>query len=115
VTNELQTISRHDLEAQIVRRSREDEGFRREFTSNQSAAFTKYLNVPAADLPRIWVHQEEPGSWQIVMPAKPASELSEQELEKVAGGGTPYAISATVTVAFSVSVAVSNMSYVGSW
>jgi hypothetical protein len=81
VTNQRQTISRHDLEAKILRRCREDEGFRSEFTSNPSAAFAKYLNVPAADLPRIPVHQEEPGSWHIVMPAKLASELSALELE----------------------------------
>jgi hypothetical protein len=84
-----QVFTRHDLEAQIVRRCREDEGFRMELTSNPSAAFTKYLNIPAVDLPRISVHEEAAGSWHMVLPARPGNlgALSEQELEKVAGGG----------------------------
>jgi hypothetical protein len=82
------TLSRHDLEAKIVKHCWEDEGFRKEFTANPAGAFVKYLEIPAASLPRISVHQEEPGSWHIVLPAKPTntSELSEDELEKVAGG-----------------------------
>ncbi len=98
MTKEHQTISRHDLEAKIVKRCWEDEAFRTEFTSNPGAAFTKYLNVPAASLPKVSVYEEEPGSWHIVITAKPAKlgELSEQELEKVAGGGTPL-VSAIVS------------------
>jgi hypothetical protein len=105
MTNEHQTITRYDLEAQIVRRSWEDEAFRMEFTSNPSAAFTKYLNIPAASLPRISVHEEAAGSWHIVLPAKPTKvdELSEQELEKVAGGITPTL--AIVPIVQSLSVA----------
>jgi hypothetical protein len=85
---EQSTLTRHDLEAKIVKRSWEDEEFRKEFTADPARAFVKYLGVPAASLPTISVHQEEPGSWHIVLPAKPADrdELSEEYLEKVAGG-----------------------------
>jgi hypothetical protein len=68
-----QVFTRHDMEAKIVKRCWEDEGFRSEFTSNPSAAFSKHLNVPAASLPRISVHEEEPGSWHMVLPAKPTN------------------------------------------
>jgi hypothetical protein len=86
-----QTLTRHDLEAKIVKRCLEDEGFRKEFTTDPAAAFVKYLEIPAASLPKISVHQEEPGSWHIVLPPRPTNvdELSEQELETVAGGTTP--------------------------
>jgi hypothetical protein len=81
-------LTRHDLEAKIVKHSWEDEGFRREFLADPAGAFVKYLNVPAAALPKIAVHQEEPGSWHIVLPAKPVNtaELSEADLERIAGG-----------------------------
>jgi hypothetical protein len=81
-------LTRHDLEAKIVKRCWEDEGFRKEFTADPAGAFVKYLEVPAADLPKIVVHEEGAGSWHIVVPAKPANanELSEADLEKVAGG-----------------------------
>jgi hypothetical protein len=85
-----QTLTRHDLEAKIVKHCWEDEAFRKEFLGNPAGTFVKYWKVPAASLPRISVHQEEPGSWHIVLPAKPANtgELSERDLERVAGGVT---------------------------
>jgi hypothetical protein len=82
------TLTRHDVEAKIVKRCWEDAAFRKEFTADPAGAFVKYLQVPAAGLPKIVVHEEPAGSWHIVLPPKPAQagELSEAELEKVAGG-----------------------------
>jgi hypothetical protein len=92
--------TRHDLEAKIVKRCWEDEAFRKEFTADPAGAFTRYLEVPAASLPKILVHEEAPGSWHIILPAKPAntSELSEEDLEKVAGGASPVVVSAATAV-----------------
>jgi hypothetical protein len=103
------TLSRHDLEAKIVKRCWEDEAFRKEFTANPAGAFVKYLAVPAASLPRISIHQEEPGSWHIVLPAKPArsGELSERELERIAGGITDPALLSVVPAAVSQMVGIS--------
>jgi hypothetical protein len=93
------TLSRHDLEAKIVKRCWEDEGFRAEFTADPAGAFVKYLAVPAAEIPGIAVYQEEPGSWHIVIPERPVSidELSDRELERVAGG-TVNAINSVVQI-----------------
>ena len=88
MTQQTALLTRHDLEAKIVKRSWQDEGFRKEFTADPAGSFVRYLDVPAASLPRIVVHEETPGSWHIALPAKPAdgNELSEEELEKVAAG-----------------------------
>lgn len=93
-------LSRHELEAKIVKRCWEDEAFRQEFVKDPAACFTKYLNVPSATLPKIVVHEEQPGTWHIALPAKPAAtgELSDDDLEKVAGG-TDIAITVTFAVA----------------
>jgi hypothetical protein len=81
-------LLRHDLEAKIVKHSWQDEGFRKEFLADPAGVFVKYLNVPAEALPKVVVHQEQPGSWHIVLLAKQvnAPELSEVDLERVAGG-----------------------------
>jgi hypothetical protein len=81
------TLTRHDVEAKIVKRCWEDEAFRKEFTADPAATFVKYLEIPAASLPKIVIHQEEPGFWHIVLQARPgnAKELSEEDLERVAG------------------------------
>jgi hypothetical protein len=44
--------TRHDLEAKIVKRCWEDEAFRKEFAGDPSGSFVRYLDVPAARLPR---------------------------------------------------------------
>jgi hypothetical protein len=107
------TLTRHDLEAKIVKHCWQDAEFRKEFIADPAGAFVKYLEVPAASLPKIVIHEEPAGSWHIVLPAKPTNsgELSEADLEKVAGGITPTAaavasavLSATFTVAGSVGV-----------
>jgi hypothetical protein len=103
MTEQAPVLTRHDLEAKIVKRCWEDEGFRKEFTADPAGAFVKYLRVPAASLPKIAIHQEIPGSWHIVLPTKPSdpSELSEQDLEKVAGGTTGVCVLTAVVVSAS--------------
>jgi hypothetical protein len=94
-------LSRHDLEAKIVKHCWEDEAFRKEFTVDPAGSFVKYLQVPAASLPKIFVHQEEPGSWHLVLPLRPANadELSERDLERVAAG-TSFIVSNTPAISF---------------
>jgi hypothetical protein len=110
-------LIRHDLEAKIVKRCWENEGFRAEFIAHPEGAFVKYLEVPAASLPKVVVHEEQPGSWHIVLPAKQvnANELSEQDLERVAGGPTPDVLKViAVNNAFVASGGLISVSGVGS-
>ena len=107
MTEQAPSLTRHDLEAKIAKRCWEDEAFRKEFTADPTSTFVKYLEVPAASLPRIAVHEEEPGSWHIVLPEKPADtgELSEADLEKVAGG-TVVVVPVSVLVGTAIASAV---------
>jgi hypothetical protein len=113
MTEHLLTLTRHDLEVKIVKHCWEDEGFRNEFTRDPVGTAVKYLQVPAASLPKIVIHQETAGAWHIVLPAKPADaeELSEEDLERVAGGTTPtLAISAAVSIGAVVTAASAGIS-----
>src|SRR5580692_9091081 len=111
MTEEISTLSRHDLEAKIVKHGWADDKFRKEFLIDPAATFVKYLKVPKESLPKIVVHEETLGSWHIVLPPKPAdsNELSEAELEKVAGGTTPTLV-ATVVASVVGTVATSIVS-----
>jgi hypothetical protein len=112
MTEAASTLTRHDLEAKIIKHCWEDEAFRKEFTADAAGTFVKYLEVPAADLPKIVIHEEPPGSWHIVLPPRPTNmgELSEQDLERVAGGFTPQSAS---LIAFIASVAASGAASAG--
>jgi hypothetical protein len=89
MNTEAHRMTRQDLETKIVQRSLEDDGFRNELIADPAGAFGKYLQVPADRLPQIVLHEETAGTWHIVLPAKTASALSDADLERVAGGGTP--------------------------
>jgi hypothetical protein len=110
MTEQATALTRHDLEAKIVRHCWDDEEFHKEFIADPPGVFAKYMNVPADDLPQIVVYQETAGSWHIVLPAKPANagELSEQDLEKVSGGTTPSLVAISIVTAGSaISLSVS--------
>jgi hypothetical protein len=102
------TLTRHDVEAKIVKRCWEDDAFRREFTADPAGAFVKYLGVPVASLPKVVVHEESAGWWHIVLPPKPANadELSEPDLERVAGGMFASAVVVTTIEIPAVGMAV---------
>jgi hypothetical protein len=108
MASESEGLTRHDLEAKIVKRCWQDASFRKEFTADPGAAFVKYLEVPVESLPRVVVHEETPGSWHIVLPPKPANitALSEEELEKVAGGATVSLIIAATAGGTAISTSI---------
>jgi hypothetical protein len=105
MTEQAAALTRHDLEAKIVKRCWEDEEFRKEFTADPAGVFVKYLQVPSASMPKIAIHQETPGSWHIVLPAKPPhiDELTEKDLERVAGGTTPTVSPMPITAVYTAS------------
>jgi hypothetical protein len=102
------TLTRHDLEAKIVKRSWTDEAFRKEFIADPAGTFVKYMQVPAADLPKILIHEEPAGSWHIVLPLRPpnAGELSEHDLETVAGGAPVTVTIPNVRTAITMNVSI---------
>ena len=120
MTEQGPALTRHDLEAKIVKRCWQDDEFHKEFVADPRGVFVRYLQVPASNLPQIVVHQEAPGSWHIVLPPQPAdaNELSEEDLEKMAGGTTPIVATEVliiVTVAASVGVSGGLSETVGGW
>ena len=106
-TTEPTPLTRREIQAKIAKKTWQDEAFRAEFLADPAAAFVKYSGVPAAHLPRIVVHEEQPGAWHIVLPAKPpgAGELSDEELEKIAGGTDIITVGVSMVVTAVVSAA----------
>jgi hypothetical protein len=81
-------LERRALEAKLIQRCWRDETFRRALVSDPAATIAAHTGMEKASLPNIVVHEEPAGTWHIVLPAAPteAGELSDEELERIAGG-----------------------------
>jgi hypothetical protein len=76
----------------IIAKAWADDSFRaRLLTDPAAVAAAEGIPVPAGL--KIVVHESKPGELLVVLPAKPTSELSDAELEGVAGGGESVALS----------------------
>ena len=101
--------SRADIEAKIVKRCWTDEAFRRELLADPAACFVKYTGLSADKAPAIVVHEESGRDWHIVIPARPAraDELSDADLERIAGGTSdPTSIAVTLVTMATLTAAV---------
>lgn len=80
---------RREMEARIIARAWKDEAFAQELRSNPKAAIEKEVGK-LPDAIQIQVVEESPTNLYLVLPAKPSSkmELSDAELDSVAGGGS---------------------------
>ncbi|HEX5454138.1 MAG TPA: class IIb bacteriocin, lactobin A/cerein 7B family [Stellaceae bacterium] len=85
-------MSRRELEEKIVARAWKDDDFRRKFLADPKRQFELHLGTKLPDHLQITAHEESDNTLHFVIPHKPAQnldELSDEELEKVAGGLTP--------------------------
>ena len=86
-----------EIEGAIAAQSLKDESFRQEFISNPKGAIEKYSGKALpADL-KVTAHENSEKQIHFVLPPKFSSELSDEDLEKVAGG--EFAVGAGVITA----------------
>ena len=81
-------MTRRDIEAKIVALAWQDDDFRRKFVADPKGQFEERLGAKLPASLKMAVHEEDANSLHFVIPMRPAaiSELSDEELEKVAGG-----------------------------
>ena len=86
------SISRAEIKRTLVQRSMEDEDFRQRLLDDPKAAVEQELGTQLPEGVEVRVVQESGQSIYLVLPVRsadlPPSELSDQDLDAVAGGGS---------------------------
>lgn len=95
---------RSELEQKLIERAWEDETFKQELISNPKAVINRESGQQLPEALEIEVLQESANKAYFVLPENPAQgsdqELSEKELETVAGGVNLCALISSVTQCF---------------
>jgi hypothetical protein len=91
-----QPASRAQIELAITRQTLKDPAFRAALLTDPKAALQTASGVPFPEGTRIFVHEEDANTLHLAIPQVPANieELSDEDLEKVAGGMTPLLLCA---------------------
>jgi len=100
-------MTRRDLETKIIVKAWEDEGFRSRFLAEPKILFEERLGVKLPETLTITAHAEDAGHLHFVIPAKPdidLDELSDEDLEKIAGGTGVVASIAAIVSAIATAV-----------
>ena len=82
---------RKQLEEKLIEKAMKDEDFRKQLIDNPAVAIQSFFGVKIPDTFKITVLEEDANSYFLVLPFKneeAGDELSEEQLEQVAGGYT---------------------------
>jgi hypothetical protein len=115
--SETSPLTRSEIGAIIAQKAWKDETFHREVLADPSKVYEKHLGRPLPPGMTIKIIEDTPNTVHFVIPARPPApgELSDAELEGVAGGATPLVSLLTAGVFFSVTAVAGVQTKSGGW
>ncbi len=109
------TTTRRDLETALIEKCWKDPAFKKAVVNNPKGMLEEHMGQKLPDRLKIFVHEEDANTLHFSIPPAPAniSELSDDDLEKVAGG-TDVVVAAVTILAGIVATAAGAGATVGS-
>jgi hypothetical protein len=107
-TSSAPKMGRHEMDTLIIERAWKDPSFKKEFTTDPKGTIEKYSGQKLPQELVIQVHEEDAHTMHLTLPAPPPNmaELSDEDLERVAGG-TEFVIGAAIISVISAVAAAS--------
>ncbi len=111
MNEQTQPQTRKEIEAHIIAKAWKDEAYKQELLSNPKAVIEREFNIQLPAQINVQVMEEKPTSLYFVVPMRPeiaGQEISEEQLQAIAGGGISTkvaAVAGVATAAFTVSAA----------
>ena len=93
-------LKRRDLETRLIEKFWKDPDFRKEVVRDPKHLLEKHLGTKLPEQVKIYVHEEDANTLHFSIPSAPSnvSELSDEDLGKVAGG-TEFVLGLAVVLA----------------
>lgn len=102
---ETSPVPRRNLETQLIEKCWKDPEFKKRVVTDPKGMFERHTGKKLPPEVKIFIHEEDPRTLHLVIPPAPANltELSDDDLEKVAGG-TELVVSVSLLVTGVMSV-----------
>ena len=98
--------TRHDLETALIEKCWKDAEFKRKVISNPKGMLEQHTGQKLPPGVKIFIHEEDGNTLHFSIPPTPANlaELSDEDLEKVAGGTDVFSVAVTMAIVIPLTV-----------
>src|SRR5215471_9272320 len=103
-----QAVTRREMETRLIEKAWKDPVFRKDIVKDPKGMLEKHTGQKLPEQLRIFVHEEDANTLHFSIPPAPSNlnELSDEDLEKVAGGTDIVITAVTTLIALNAAMAL---------
>ena len=108
-------VTRRDMETRLIEKAWKDPVFRKDIVKDPKGMLEKHIGQKLSEQLRIFVHEEDANTLHFSIPPAPSNlnELSDEDLEKVAGGTDIVITGVTTSLVFGLGAVLAGTALAG--